>query len=409
MHRELGRLAIEQKDLPEAVSEIRKGLSIDQGGDAQSAFYLAELLISLQRTNEANALIAQFRRLVGGETPSPETRYLIGLQAFNTGHPELAIRELEAVRDEIGIGLRPKLLDTLGNAYLQWNPKGPQAVEALKAAVDEDPSRIASWITLSRVQARTNPDEAMQTLRNGIARNNGNPHVGPLVSELAQQLMSAAGSRGSKTDEDVQNKAYLAELDKILKEKTDDVITANPQFILFEADRKRLSNSESGLSSAIELLQKGVKEFSNSLELRTALARGLFQAGKIDEALNTLDEAARTIGDDIAIRLLKARFLLLLGKEKGARDALAKFGDKDVENPQDLADLAKAHEENPKVYLSIPQQVSMWESLGMLALERNDLKRARYCFENEFDLSSEVFAPKQHLFDLCSKRGTKLR
>src|SRR5690606_6444313 len=95
-------LARDQPDM--AIESFRRGLEVSGGSDADLTWQLAYILTDLGRLSEAEPLIRQHRRLVGGEEPPARHRLLQGLYYIANGEPDRALDELRAARFQIDAG-----------------------------------------------------------------------------------------------------------------------------------------------------------------------------------------------------------------------------------------------------------------------------------------------------------------
>ena len=66
-----GILGLQENRADEAIESWSRGLMLTGGSDSQLSFRLAYILLALGKVDEAEPLIDQFRRLVGGATPRP--------------------------------------------------------------------------------------------------------------------------------------------------------------------------------------------------------------------------------------------------------------------------------------------------------------------------------------------------
>lgn len=388
VQRLLGRLAFDAGDLKGGINELESGLAMSHGGDARATFTLAEVLLQLGRAAEADPLIAQFRRLSGGDSPTPETRYLVALRSLTLNRPAQAIEEFEKLRRSLSGALLTSALENLGTAYLQVGNEA-RAEDAFSAATASDTSRLESWLQLARLRGRSNRVRGIQTLQTAISLNTGNPRVARLQLELAREESLSAiarGVRGNKAEAMDRLEALLAELHR--------AIPANPQLILIDADQLALAGKT---EEANTLLREAVKHHPTSAELWIALAQGLARVGAADEALDAVEKAKAASGDSVSLRLAKSRIQMLLGRNREAREALTRYGERDAQKPADLTWL----EAHPEQYLPLAQQVMLWENLAVLELQEGDIPKARKALENWSRLAPDVLEPKRKLVALA--------
>ena len=80
-----GVIDLKERRPDEAVQSWRSGLLLAGGSNVELTWRLAQVLLEMGRVDQAEPLIAQYRRLIGGEDPNAWYRYLVALKLFKTG------------------------------------------------------------------------------------------------------------------------------------------------------------------------------------------------------------------------------------------------------------------------------------------------------------------------------------
>ena len=87
------------------------------GNDTGLTWQLAHVLLEIGRVSEAEPLMDQYRRLVGGEEEDPKYLYLKALAMLRSNRPTEAAELLESIRYKVPKPLEAHTLFALGQAY----------------------------------------------------------------------------------------------------------------------------------------------------------------------------------------------------------------------------------------------------------------------------------------------------
>jgi cellulose synthase operon protein C len=359
-----GQIELADRRADLAIRDWRDGLALANGGDAELTWRLAHVLLQLGRPREAAPLISQYRRLSGGDEPSPACRYLAGLSMLKLGRTAEAIAELEAVRYKLGKDLEGLLYLALGQAY-EASPEPVKAADAYQRATNSPAAGAAPWLALARLQAVDRPGDQVATLERGIAA------VGPderLVVELARALWHKQMAMPS-------GKRDWSELDRVLNTTPDTVETV--------VIRAELAASQGRAEDGVALLEGATLHNPASAPLRLALAEALARLGRVDRAVARLDEAVASLGDQAGFRIARARYALIKGNIPAARAAL---GDAPDRVPSD-------------------QRSTLAKAFGEFLLGQKDLEAARRAFLEWASLEPESIDPHLALLNLAIEAG----
>jgi tetratricopeptide (TPR) repeat protein len=363
-----GQVELVERKTDLAIRDWQDGLAIANGGDADLTWRLAHVLIQLGRPREAAPLISQYRRLSGGEEPSPACRYLIGLASLKLGRTAESIAELEAIRYKLDKGLEGPLYLALGQAY-EASPEPAKAAEAYQRATASPGAGAAPWLALARLQAVDRPGDQVATLERGIAA------VGPderLLAEFARALWRKQAALSA-------DKRDWSELKRAL-EQGRKAAPGSVELALIRADfASTAGRPEDGLA----VLEAETRRDPASAPLRIALAEALARLGRGDEAIRRLDEAVASIGDRAGFRITRARLALGKGDAEAARTALA-------ENLERVP---------------ADQRPALAKALGEFHVSQRDLAAARRAFLEWAALLPESIDPHLTLLNLAIEAG----
>ncbi|MHC5544225.1 tetratricopeptide repeat protein, partial [Singulisphaera rosea] len=284
----------------------RAGLVKAGGNNAELTWRLAQVLLDMGRTREAEPLIAQYRRLVGGEEPDVYYRYLTGFSALKDDHPSEAIQTLEALRFKVPKGLEPHLYDVLGKCYQRVGDTS-RALAAYRLATKANSRWVSPWVEIANLQGPENLDDAVRVLEEGIA---ANPEEAKLLVNLAlilwrQQAQLEAGKRSWTKLEDVLAKARK-------------VAPNSVELALVEADYLAGINKS---ADSLQVLEKASKINPKSTSLVLARANLLQRLGRTPEATALLDRAIRADPQSSLI-IPRAAGMIAQGHVKEARTSL---------------------------------------------------------------------------------------
>ena len=179
-----GLIDLNERRPDEAVQSWREGLLQTGGADEELTWRLAQVLLQLGRVREAEPLLNQYRRLIGGDEPTPEYRYLVALAMVKTRRFSEAIAEMEAIRYKINKTLESQLNYLMGQAYEQ-NRDPAKALASYRQAGELSRRWNAPWLAISRLEGPAHPDLAIAALQRGLADAPDDPS---LLANLAQAL-----------------------------------------------------------------------------------------------------------------------------------------------------------------------------------------------------------------------------
>ena len=172
-----GLIELNEQRPDEAIQSWRAGLVQTGGNNADLTWRLARVLISMGRTHEAEPLLSQYRRLVGGDEPNAFYHYLNGFALLKKDHPAEAIAELEGIRYKVPRGLEPQLYDLLGQCYERVGDTA-KASEAYRQATKADArSWEPPWLAMANHQAAERLDDARRTLDQALGVNPNDPRL----------------------------------------------------------------------------------------------------------------------------------------------------------------------------------------------------------------------------------------
>ena len=363
-----GTIELLERQPDRAVRDWQDGLAQSGGGDAELTWRLAHVLIQLGRPREAEPLVAQYRRLSGGDEPSPSYRYLIGLAMLKSGRTAAAIAELGAVRYKVGKGLEGLLYLALGQAY-EASPEPARAAEAYRRATDSPAADAAPWLALARLQSTDRPADATATLERGLAV------VGPdhrLLAALARSFWRDQKAKPAA-------KRDWSALDRLL----DQARTAAPGSAELATIRAELAAAKGRPEDGLAVLDEATRADPSSAPLRLALAEALAGLGRLDEAIAGLGDAEAAIGDRAGFRIARARYRLAQGDAKAAEVALAADPDR----------------------VPAEQRPTLARALGELHLGRDDRAAARLAFLGWAGLEPGSIDPHLALLNLAIADG----
>ena len=300
-----GLIELNEQKTEEAIKNWRDGLILAGGSDAELTWRLSHILIQVGRVREAEPLLSQYRRLSGGDEPSPPYRYLVGLAYLKSGRTAEAITELEAIRYKLEKALEGHVYMALGQAY-ESSREPAKALDAFTKATNSPGVGPSPWLSLARLQGTNHQGDEIGTLERGIST------IGPdaqLLAELARSLWRKQAALP-------REKRNWAELDQVL-EQGKKLAPESVDLALVRADyAANLGKQEDGLA----LLEAATRQAPTSMALWMAQVEALGRLGRVDEALERIDRASSAAGDQAGFRIAKARFLAQKGRGQGRED-----------------------------------------------------------------------------------------
>ncbi len=365
-----GLIELNEQKTEEAIKNWRAGLILAGGSDAELTWRLSHILIQLGRVREAEPLLSQYRRLLGGDEPSPPYRYLVGLAYLKSGRIAEAISELEAIRYKVDKALEGQVYLALGQAF-ETSREPAKALDAYTKATISIGAGAAAWLSLARLQGANRPGDEIATLERGIVA------IGP----DAQLLAELARAQWRKQAALPREKRSWDDLDQVL-EQGKKVAPESVELALVRADyAASLGKQEDGLA----LLEAATRQVPASTALWMAQIEALARLGRVDEAINRVDRAIASAGDQAALRVAKGRFLLRKGEVKAARLALVEGLDR----------------------VPIDQKASLCKAIGEFHQTQGDRAAARLAFLDWAGLRSDSIEPRLALLNLAIDAGDR--
>ncbi len=364
-----GTIDLQTSALDNAVENWRQGLLLAGGTHIDLTWWLAYVLLQLNRVEQASPLIDQFYRLVGQAEPTPEHTLLEALKLQKTGRGDEAILDLEIARLRITEPLRPQANFVLGQCYEGTDdPDIPKALEAYQRASQLAPGWSAPWLAKVRLLEESNPAEAARELERARRASPNDPSL--LIASVERlwraELEKAPADRSWAQIEALFDRAEVAS-------------PGHPRVLLARAD---FLNASGRLEEAVSLLSEAVQaELRTSVEAWAGYAAGLARQGRVAEALDALQEAARpeAAGDQAAFRILRARLLTQQGQGRQARTEL-------------VADLQRLPE---------TQRPRIWQTLAELEIAQGNLEAAQEALGQAVALAPDDPGPRLTLLDLA--------
>ena len=350
----------------DAIKHWREGLVKSQGNDPELTWRLAHVLLETGRVTEAEPLIDQYHRLVGGDDPPPRQRYLKALALLQKNRAAEAVAELEAIRFKVDKGLAPHAFQTLGRAY-EATGEPTRALEAYRLAAENSRDWSAPWAAAARVQSQAlgQPSEALATLERGLAVYPEDPALLTALAGLSWR------SQAEKPAKDRNWSAFEAILKRARK-----VAPGSAELALVEADYDAATGrADVGLA----LLAAATRVNPRATDLWLARANASARAGKLGKALDILDQGLAAAGPQANLYVSKASMLSLKGLLNEARDVL-------------VDSLKRVPDE---------QKPLLWKTLGDFDRARGDLSAARQAYNAWIELQPDNPEPRLSLVDLA--------
>jgi predicted Zn-dependent protease len=317
-----GLLRLREGHVDEAIATWRAGLMESGGADAELTWWLAYAELERGRTAEAEPLIDQYRRLVGGEEPDVGWRFLDGVRALARNRPKDAIRALGLALSEATPELRSPIHLALARAHRILRDPA-QALVHYRQAMEEDPNSTTARLGYFEVLRSLRPDQAREALEAGMERAADDPVLLDALAgaELERQRALPRARRDWSTLAALAERARRAAPD-------------HPATIELQA---RLELETGREAEAVARLEAALGPRPHSGPLWLIYAEALVRAGALDEAVAALDHARgpEAVGDEAVLRIAQGRLLDALGRPGEARDALV--ADLDRLGPEERA------------------------------------------------------------------------
>jgi len=362
-----GMIELNERRPDAAIESWRSGLIQTGGSSVDLTWRLAQVLLEVGRIQEAEPLIAQYRRLAGGDEPDYFYRYLSAYALLKRDRANEAIKALEDVRYKVPIVLEGRIYHLLGQAYERVNDTA-KALGAYRQATKSNPRWSTPWIAIANLQGTEHLDEARRTLEQAQVLSPGDPGLAINVALilLRQQLLLPHENRN------------WADVEKALAVARP-LAPSSAEMALVEADYYLAAGKP---DKALARLKAVTQRNERSAPLWIAQANLLNRLGRTAEALELVNQG---IAKEPAAGLfvIRASILLTLGHVKEARTAL-------------LDSLGKVPPE---------QQPQIWKALGELSLNQADFLAARQAFEEWARVQPVSAEPRIALLNLAIQAG----
>jgi tetratricopeptide (TPR) repeat protein len=368
-----GMIDLVEQRPDDAIAAWKSGLVLTGGNNADLTWRLAQVLIETGRVDEAEPLITQYRRLVGGDEPDARYRYLRGMVLLKTNRPSEAIAELEAVRYKADRTLEPMLYYALGQAY-EATRVPDKALDAYSRAAGQSKEWSAPWTAAARLQSTASrSSEAIDGLRKGLALNPDDPR---LLTTLAQVLCREELKKAPA-------KRSWGEVERVLAQASK-VAPGSPELALIRSDYLTATGRP---DDALATLEAATKLNPRSPEVWLARASALYLRGHNARAIEVLDQAIASAGPQAGFYTTKATLQVLKGLYADARKTLIEGEAKVV----------------------VGQKATLWRALGDFYKTQNDLASARAAYTEWARLAPDNPEPRLSLCELELTTGDDAR
>jgi tetratricopeptide (TPR) repeat protein len=358
-----GAVELQGNRLDGAIDQWRSGLLASGGTEAELTWWLAYVYLQLGRIADAEPLVLQYRRLVGGDAPPPAGRYLEALRDLKTNQTARAIGELELVRHTVAPGLEGQVHFTLAQAYEAVRDEA-KAMELYRQAARLSPRWTAPRLAAARLLEDRDPEAAAQELERGLQ---GTPDDAGLLVGLAQVRWRQQAPK-PRDQQDWRGIEQLLEHARRAAPGATAVVLLHADYLV----------ATGRLDEAVTRLGAAARD-RGGVEIWTAYVNGLTRQGKADEAVRALDEAGAAVGDGVALRIARARLLSLQGHGQAAGEALVGHLDR----------------------LPADQRPAAWAAQAQLTLRRGDTPAARQALDQWALLAPHDPQPRLMLLDLA--------
>ena len=363
-----GLIELDEQRPDEAIQSWRLGLLQTGGNNLELTWRLAHVMLEIGRVTEADVLIAQYRRLIGGDEPNPRYRYLAGYSLLKKSRIGEATAELEAIRYKVDKPLEPHLNFLLGQCYESAREE-TKAIEAYRKSAELSTRWNAPWLAVARLQVAERSDEAYATLEQALAAIPGDAQ---LLAAQAQVLWQQQARRPP-------DKRSWAEFERVV-ERAQRSAPNSLELVLVRADQLMATNHP---EDALALLSAASRLNPRSVPLWQALANGLRRLNKLSTALAVLDQATASVGPQAGFIVTRAQILNAQGHAKAAKTALQEGATK----------------------VPPTQRLAIWKALGEFALGQSDTTGAVQAYREWSRLQPDNPEPRVTLLDLALATG----
>lgn len=349
-----------------ALSQWREGLNLIQGKDQDLTWWLAYVLITANRLDEAKEMIEQYHRLSGGVS-SPNYQFLIALQLEKQGKHGDAIRILSDLRrkDNLAEQIQDKVLLALARCHEATGDRR-EAERHYQLASQANPRSSSPVLAQAQLLERSGrPQDAIRLLTNALeTRDNELQFLVPLMQLRLVEQANQPPSRRS-----------WAEFDRLAAMAPTRIV----EIELMLADREALAG-RADLADA--RLRDALDRWPSSQKLWAARAELLKRIGRPDEAIALLEHGMETKADGPTLRVALARLLVDLGQGREAQRRL----------------LEGLEETN---HFSPGQKAELWQAVGQLRKAQADYDGARTAFKEWSALAKLSPEPILALIDVA--------
>lgn len=363
-----GRVDLTDQQGDRAVEQWRRSLLTTRGTREDVTFDLANLLLQLNRPDEARPLIGQYLRLQGVEG-RPMGLFLKGVLDEKSGEHGRALGSLRKAKGKIPGFLQVDLLCALARCRLATGDRDG-ALGEYRDAIQADPLDAKPRIGLVELLAPADPLEAVRELERAVASIPGSVD---LRVRWARSKLVAQGRQP-------RDRRDWSEFERALA-LVEQVAPGSAAVARLKAERSGLEGDiEAGLRSMAEATLARPRIVENWIEWVKLLVAG----GRPEEALKTIDRAVAPggAGDHAALRIARAAILVDMGRGRDAHEALARGLDA----------------------LPADQRPEILRVLGELATARGDDDAARAAYATWARLRPDDPAPRLSLCALSLAR-----
>lgn len=363
-----GLIDLQERRPSSTVEDWRAGLLLTGGNDAELTWRLAGLLLEMGRVREAEPLIAQYRRLTGGESPNAWYHYLHALSLLRTGRGEEALKEVEAAQYRADKELEPMLYLLLGQCY-EAVRQPTKALAAYQRTTELARDMAEPWLATARLKKAARIEDAIETVQLGLKALPNDSRLLAAEVELQRELqMQRPADKRSWADlERTLERAKKASPNSL------DVVLAQAEYLASRGQNDALD----------DLLRRSTAENPKVTRIWQARAAALSRRGQAAQALKVLDEALAAAGPQATFYDSRAALLLAQGHEAEARATL-EDGLKRVRNDQ---------------------QPALWKALGDYHTGRGAPTDARTAYKTYARLMPESPEPQMLLLNLALNAG----
>lgn len=288
--RVLAGIEIRAGNVPAAILAIQEGLK-HAPADTELLLGLSDLLIQENRLADARQVLAKFPKSAGSAS-----QYLEARLAYADKRWREAIELLESVGTKrLNADLTTRVNTLLGLCYERLHATDQQ-LAAFERALAQDPNSAVARAGLgAALLADGRMDEAIAALENVRDR----PDAPATTTVL---LARALILRNLRLSADLRDWAHvevvLAQAERAMPQSADVIVLRAEAFA-----------AQAQYGKARTLLKRANADDPNEVLFWCALANLAGQQRQISQGLATLDQAQKRIGDNIELRLARARLL----------------------------------------------------------------------------------------------------